>query len=157
MNSNLGAGYAYVGSSNAGFGNPASINSSVAKMYLKADGTQGNCAKIDPTTGDYMLDAYGNSIGDDSVNQMVYLAFKTLFNSSSVEGFGFKIDTSSYVIDETTNQKIKLAVMSAVKHLTSTKLISIMSVVVNKITQTGLSIDIQWINLSTGEINTLTY
>ena len=153
----IGAGYSGVGSSKAGFGTPTMINSSTAKVYIKADGSQGNCAKIDPLTGDYVLDDYGNSVGDDSVNQMVYLAFNTLFNSSAVDGFGFDLNTSDSVIDETTNLKAKLAVMKAAKHLTSNGVISIVSVTTQKITQTGLQVVIQWMNLSTGEINDLTF
>jgi hypothetical protein len=152
-----GAGYAGVGSSRVGFGTPTMINSSTAKVYIKADGTQGNCAMIDPLTGDYVLDDYGNSVGDDSVNQMVYLAFKTLFNSSAVDGFGLDIDVTNSVINDNTNLKVKLAVMKAVKHLTSARVISIVSVTTQRITSTGLQVLIQWMNLSTGEINELTF
>lgn len=153
----IGAGYSGAGGGHVGFGMHTSINSSTAKVYIKADGTQGNCAKIDPLTGDYVLDEFGNSVGDDSVNQMVYLAFNTLFNTSAVDGFGFDINTTDSVISATTNQKIKLAVMKAARHLTSNGVISIVSVTPQKVTPTGLQVIIQWMNLSTGEINDLTF
>lgn len=153
----LGAGIAALGAARVGYGTPSQANSSTVKVYIKSDGTQGNCAKIDPATGDYVLDEFGNSVGDDSVNQMVYLALNTILNSSTVSGFGIDLNTRDYVINETTTLQVKLAVMKAVKHLTSKNVITIVSVQVQKVTQTGLQILIQWMDNSTGEINELTF
>ena len=152
-----GFGSSPIGSSTIGYGVPTTINSSAAKVYIKADGTQGNCAKINPLTGDYMIDENGNSIGDDSINQMVYLAYNTLFNSSTVNGFGFDVNIHDLVINEQTKSKVKLAAMKAVTHLTSKNIITIISVIVKKITATGLEVKIEWMNNSTGEINELTF
>lgn len=122
-------------------------------MYIKSDGTQGNCAKIDPETGDYMLDEYGNSVGDDSTNQMVYLAIFTLKDTSSVLGFGLDIDVSNAVMSGNVEARAKLAVAKALKHLTDKRLISLVSVTATRETPTGVRIVIQWINNSTGELN----
>lgn len=152
-----GFGYTSLGSSPFGFGLPATANSSVAKLWIKSDGTQGNCAKIDPKTGDYVLDVNGNSVGDDSVNQKVYLAYKTMLNSSAVAGFGFDLDLDNALINQTRVNSVRLAAYQAVKHLTDPGIITLVSVDVKRVTPTGMEIRIQWRNNSTNEINTLTF
>lgn len=150
-----GFGKAKFGSSHSGFGTPSTLNSSVAKTLINEQGLQGDCPKIDPLTGDFVLDANGNPIGDKSINQMVYLAFRTLYNSSGVLNFGFDINTTDYTINDTAKLRVKLSVMNASKHLTKAGLINIVSVDVQKVTATGLQILIQWMDLSTNEINDL--
>lgn len=152
-----GAGLMPFGSIHCGFGIPSQLNSSTAKVYIKRDGTQGNAALIDPKTGDYVLDEFGNTVGDDSINQMVYLAFNTLYNSSSVPNFGFPIDISNSVITDGLINRIKLAVFKTVKHMTDAKVITIISVNVKRATQTGLEVIVQWRNNSTNEINVFTF
>lgn len=152
----LGAGMAPAGSSIVGYGSPSMVNSSTAKLWIKSDGSQGNCAKIDPTTGDYALDGYGNSIGDDSINQMVYLAFRTILNSSTIKGFGIDINVTDYTMSTNIEKRVKLAVLKAVKHLTDPKIITIESIIVNRLTPTGIDVKINWINNSTGQLNEFT-
>lgn len=152
-----GFGKAGIGASSYGFGEPSQINSSTAKLWIKADGTQGNCAKIDPNTGDYVLDAGGNSVGDDSINQMVYLAFATILNSSTIRGFGFDVRPDNATLSTGTAQRVKLAAYKAVKHLTDPGVISLVSVNVVRISGTGQEIHIEWRNNSTGEINLFTF
>lgn len=146
-----GFGNGALGYSAFGFGEPSSINSSAAKLWIKADGTQGNCAKIDPKTGDYVLDDSGNSVGEDSLNQMVYLALNTIHNKSAVPGFGFDVITNNATKNAGLTTRIKLAVYNAVKHLTEPGLISIVSVAVNTISSTGYEILIEWRNNASGE------
>lgn len=152
-----GYGMAGLGSTAFGYGVPSMVNSSTAKLWIKADGTQGNCAKIDPVTGDYVLDANGNSVGDDSINQMVYLAFNTIFNTSAVRGFGFDISPDNAVISPAMIQRVKLSAFKAVKHLTDPRIVSIVSVDIKRISGTGQEVHIEWRNNSTGEINLLTF
>ena len=152
-----GFGFTSLGRSPFGIGLPATANSSVAKLWIKSDGTQGNCAKIDPSTGDYVLDANGNSVGDDSVNQKVYLAYKTMLNSSAVSGFGFDLNLDGALMSQTKINNVKLAAYQAVKHLTDPGVITIVSVDVRRVTRTGMEIRIKWINNSTNEINTFTF
>lgn len=153
----LGFGAAPFGSSPAGYGLPSFVNSSTAKLWIKENGEQGNCAKIDPLTGDYVLDENGNSVGEDSINQMVYLAFSTILNSSIINGFGIDLNVTDYNMSTNILQRCKLAVMKAVKHLTDRNVISIVSVDVNKISGTGVEIKVNWRNNSTGEINEFTF
>lgn len=152
-----GAGNYPVGSLHCGFGQPSQINSSTAKVWIKRDGTQGNASLIDPRTGDYVLDEFGNSVGDDSINQMVFLALTTIRNTSAVSNFGLELDINNSIINESTLPRVKLAVFKALKHLTDPQVITIVDVTTTRISGTGLEINVQWQNNSTGEINIFTF
>lgn len=154
--STLGAGHMPCGSLHCGYGIPSMVNSSAAQLWIKPDGTQGNCAYINPDTGDYELDQFGNSVGGDSINQMVYLAFKTLLNTSAVSGFGLDLDTTNQVINDSLINRIKLSVFKAVKHMTDPKTITIVNVTARRVTPTGLEINIEWRNNITNEISVFT-
>jgi len=155
MTGNLYLGQSGLGSSQYGYGSPASINSTTAKLFRKVDGTYGNVAKTNPNTGDYVLDANGNNVGDDSVNQMVFLALRTIKNSSSVANFGF--DFKAKVISDSAELKIKLAVNDTLKNLITKKLIILNSVEVNRATVSGLEITVKWTNTSSSEQNTFKF
>ena len=152
----LGFGKSGFGGSQFGYGTPSKVNSSVSRMWIKQDGTQGNAAMIDPTTGDYLLDANGNPVGTDSINNMVYLALQTKYNSSTVAGFGLNLDFTNSNSATMNTGKIKLAVAQALMHLIKPGIISLVSVVANKTSTTGYQIEVQWKNLSTGDISSLT-
>lgn len=152
----LGAGHMPLGSIHCGYGIPSMVNSSAAKLWIKPDGTQGNCALINPDTGDYVLDQYGNSVGGDSIPQMVYLALRTLFNSSAVSNFGLDIDITNQVISDSLKNRIKLSVFSSLKHMTDPKTITIVDVTVNRASATGLEINVEWRNNITNEISIFT-
>ena len=150
----LGFGLSPFGSSVYGFGQAASVDSTTAKLFLKPDGTRGNAAKIDPYTKDYVLDDNGNIVGDNSVNQMVYLALRTTKNSSVLLGFGIDISKIKTVTDNV-NVKFQLAVNEALKHMTDKKLISNVTVKVNKIGQLpgALEVIVNWRDNTNGETN----
>lgn len=147
----LGFGHAPIGGSHMGFGTPTTVNSSAARLFIKRDGTQGNCALIDPKTGDRVVDEYGNTVGDDSINQKVYLALITIYNSSSVSNFGLQLDITNSVINDSTQFKMKLAVLKALKHLTDPKLITVVDVIIKKFSSTGIETTVEWRNNLTGE------
>ena len=155
MSDELGFGASGFGNSIFGFGTPASTNSSTAKIFIKSDGTRGNCAKLDPYTGDYVLDSAGNPVGDDSVNQMVYLALRTTKNSSALLNFGIDISKIKTITDNV-QLKFQLAVKNAVKHLTDRQLISILSVDVffPPNMPTALQVKVMFKNLTNNEVNT---
>lgn len=152
----IGFGQASFGGSQFGYGTPSQVNSSIAKMWIKQDGTQGNSAMINPATGDYLLDANGNSIGADSVDNMVYLAIQTQYNSSTVPGFGLNIDFTNTNSVTMNTGKLRVGVANALAHLIKPGVISLVSVVINRMSSTGYQIEIKWRNLSTGDINILT-
>lgn len=156
MSIDLGYGLSGFGNSIFGYGTPGVSDSSAAKMFIKSDGTKGNVAKIDFSTGDYVLDAGGNPVGDNSVNQMVYLALKTTKNSSSLRNFGIDL-LSIKTVTENIKLKFNLAVSSALKHMTDRKLISIISVDVNQIINKpgAITVNVKWRDETSGDINSI--
>ncbi len=150
----LGFGYAGFGLSHFGYGTPAAINSSTKALFKKLDGTYGNCGLIDPLTGDDVLDDSGNPIGDNSINQMVYLALRTTRNSSVLLNFGIDIKNIKTITDNI-KLKFQLAVNDAVKHLTDRKLITITLVEVTEIMNKpgAIQVLVNWKDNSNGEIN----
>lgn len=150
----LGLGVSGLGTSIFGYGSLISTNTTTAKLFLKTDGTIGNAIKIDPLTGDYVLDSNGNPVGDNSINQMVYLAFKTTRNSSALLNFGIDISKIRTITDNV-NLKFQLAVNQAVKHMTDRNLIKIISVDVSQINNlpNTLKVLVKWKDLTNGETN----
>lgn len=138
-----GVGITPGGSSAIGYGTPSHVNSSTAKLWIKENGAQGNCAKIDPNTGDYVLDEFGNSVGDDSVNQMVYLALVTKLNSSAIQGFGLDLNVTDYNMTTNILQRCKLAVKNALSHLTTKNVICVETVEVNRVNSIGIEIKVK--------------
>lgn len=153
---NLGFGLSKFGLSIFGFGDTIHGNTTTAKLFLKPDGAKGNAIKIDPSTGDFVFDANGNPVGDNSVNQMVYLALKTTYNSSALLNFGIDISNIK-TITSNLDLKFKLAVNAAVKHLTDRNLITIISVDVSTIPNkpTAVQVNVKWRDQTSGEINSI--
>jgi hypothetical protein len=137
-----------------GYGQSGSTTSVTSKLFIKSDGSQGNVAKIDSLTGDYVLDDHGNAIGDNSLNQMVYLGLKTTINTSCLLNFGLDIENIK-TISPNIQLKFKLAVNSAVKHLIDRKLISIVSIdVINIQNKPGaIQVFVNYKDLTTNETN----
>ena len=140
--SNQGAGNCPAGNCPGGFGTPAQTNSSTASLLVQADGTQGNCVFIDPTTGDYRLDAKGQKQGWDSLNQKVYLALRTVLGSSAVPTLG--IVQVSGVIGPDFVARIQGAVRTALKSMTDAHLIIIVDIVVTRIGTSAVERKVLW-------------
>lgn len=147
----LGIGECGCGSSAAGFGEHATMNSTSAKLFIKTDGTKGECALIDPNTGDYVLDMNGSKIGDDPVNQLVYLALLTQKGSSAVYDFG--IDLQQDTISDSTQLIAKNAVQKALKSLIDQRLVDLISVNIS-IVYDAVSVGIVWRDVTKNKINT---
>ena len=149
MSGGLGAcGY---GNASYGYGDVPVGNSSTAALLKKTDGTQGDAAYIDPTTGDFVLDANGNKVGWDSLDQMVYLALATTLGSSAVTTLGIALPSGLITPNiATQNQN---AVYAALKSLTDQNLITILSVVtLRQPNPDGLRLQVGWQSVSTGQI-----
>lgn len=153
ITSDLGAGACGAGSSLAGFGDPATTAANTAKIYIKLDGTQGDAALIDHKTGDYVLDQYGNKVGDDSANQLVYLALFTKRGSSIIQDLG--LDLINATITDDTVDIAKAAVKLALQDLTNKNIIELMTinVIVN---QDKVSVNIVYRILSNNQVKTFT-
>jgi len=142
MSNALGFGACGFGAAAFGWGTPASTNSSTASLLLKPDGTQGNVVALDPTTGDYILDATGQKQGADSIQQKVYLALRTVLGSAADTTLG--IDLPSGTITDDMTNRITLAVGAALKALTDAGLLTIVAVLVTRVKTNALRTEVQW-------------
>lgn len=149
----LGAGVCAFGVSFNGLGESAIIQANKAKIFIKEDGTQGDIAKIDITTGDYKLDDYGNKVGDDLVNHLVYLALFTQRGSSIVEDLG--LDLQQTVITNTTQTQVENAVQEALQDLIDRDYILLLSTIVD-IDYDRVNIIINYKDLLKNQVKTFT-
>ena len=121
--SDLGFGESGFGSAGYGYGDPATAVSATSKIFVQADGSQGDCAYIDPATRDYVLDEKGNKVGWDSLKQRVYLALRTQLGSSCIQDQG--VEWPSGIRTENIAVKNKNAVNLALKSLVDQNLIEV--------------------------------
>lgn len=154
MSTNVGMGLAAFGSSRMGFGTPGTINSTVAKLFLKEldQSVRGNAEAINPTTGDYVRDTTtGVHRGMDSVQQMVYLALRTAKNSTLVQNFGLR--NFGDVITDSTKNDIINAINETLRDLVLRQLVEIVSIEVTRVKSTAYQILVKWKNLTNNETN----
>lgn len=130
------------GSSPCGFGTVARLPSTVTPILRKPDGTQGDCRAIDTRTGDYVLDASGNAVGWDSLDQKVYLALRTDLGSSAEQSLGVQWPTG--VIRDDMAARNKAAVVAALKRLTEAGEIVLLDVITTRIGPTRMSREVRW-------------
>ena len=148
----LGLGAAPLGSTPFGFGAPARLNSTSAKLFLDAQRTPRNAVHINPSTGDIVRDAAnGVHTGMDGVAQQVYLAMRTLQGSAIVRGLGVAFNVK--VINETTARKLEAEARRALSDLTTRRLVEVVSVTSERVKLTGVRVDVKWRNLTNGETN----
>jgi hypothetical protein len=144
-----------IGSTPAGVGYTAPINSTAARVLLRPDGTRGNVARINVVTGDFVLGSTGEKVGWDSTSQRVYLALRTVLGSSAVQTLGIDLPTGG-VITANMEQRIRNAVLAALKSLTTAGLIEVVDVVTTRVAQSGVQTVVTWRDTGTGELNTTT-
>lgn len=146
----LGFGASGFGSSGFGFGTPASASSSQSRIFVQADGLQGNCAYIDPQTRDYVLDERGNKLGWDSIRQRVYLALRTKLGSSVVTDQGIALPSGTITAD--LSIKNKNAVNAALKTMVDANLIEVVQVLTIRRGQSAVQIQVDWRMVGQAEI-----
>jgi hypothetical protein len=152
LTEDIGCGACGAGSSAAGFGETATMNSITAKLFIKLDGTQGYCALIDQNTGDFVLDSEGNRVGDDAVNQLVYLALFTEKGSSVIFDFGLELQQDT--INDNTKLIVTNSVKLALKSLIDRQLVELIAVNVS-IAEESVSVGIIWRDVTRNKINNL--
>ena len=141
--SSRGAGRAPAGLSAAGFGSPSTA-------ATRGQGVVGGSSQIDPYRGDYCFDSNGNKLAMGTAQQLVVVALRTEFGSSSLDGFG--LDRSLAIISD----KVAVATIGryqrAVAHLTSQGIIEIVSIssVEAQGAVTGSQTIFKWRDLTTG-------
>lgn len=145
-----GMGSCGFGNAPMGSGDIVTGAASPSRFLLKEDGTLGECAKINPVTGDFVVTARGEKVGDDSINQMVYLALRTDLGSAAVTTLG--IELPSGVIRDDVKVTVRNAVLAAVKRLTDANLIAVVDVATDRLGPTSIRIHVRWQRLSTGQV-----
>lgn len=138
----LGMGRAQMGRSRFGFGSVATTAPRTTSLLRKSDGTQGDCVKIDPRSGDYSLDLqYGEREGDDSVNQRVYLAIR-----------GAGVLPSGGTLTDDVQARVRASVASALRPLTRAGLVVLVDVIFQRPGPSALGIEVRWQKTTTGQI-----
>lgn len=94
-------------------------------------------------------------MGWDSTSQRVYLALRTVLGSSAVQTLGIDLPTGG-VITANMEQRIRNAVLAALKSLTTAGLIEVVDVVTTRVAQSGVQTVVTWRDTGTGELNTTT-
>lgn len=146
----LGFGESGFGSAGYGYGDPESATSARSRIFIKADGTQGDCAYIDPKTRNYVLDDRGNKLGWDSIRQRVYLALRTKLGTSCVTDQG--VDFPTGIITGDLALKNKNAVNAALRSMVDANLIEVVRVLTTRIGQGAVRIQVDWKIVETGQI-----
>lgn len=152
--STLGLGACGIGSTPVGVGYTAPANSTAARLFLQPDGTRGDVARISAVTGDFLLSATGEKVGWDGTSQKVYLALRTVLGSAAVQTLG--IDLPTGVITANMEQRIRNAVLAALKALTTAGLIEVVDVTTKRAAQSGVQTTVTWRDTGTGQTNTST-
>lgn len=131
-----------------GYGTPAIANPNVGLVFRKTDSSLGNNRFIDPATRDYVIDEEtGRIVGQDAMQQMVYLALVTVKESSAVFDLGQNF-TSIKVITANIEAQITNEVKRALNHLTVKKQITINNVFVDVDANHVARIHVVWTDTS---------
>lgn len=145
----LGMGVAPLGTSSFGFGIPDSILGPSSKILISSqDGQAKTAKKLDPLSGQYVIDSLGRFEGTDTVPQLVMLRAKTVRGSSSLPNFGQSF-TSIDRIRDNIQEEVTNAVNVAMDDLVRGKLIAINSVTIERFNTSGLIIVMRWTDLTT--------
>jgi len=150
--STLGMGACGLGSTAAGVGYTAPINSTAARVLVQPDGSRGDCGRINAVTGDHVLSSTGERVGWDSTSQRVYLALRTALGSSAVATLGIDLPTGGVLTDNTI-AKIRLAVLAALSKLTADGSIEVLEVLTTRTAVSGVQTEVRWKALDSGNIN----
>ena len=112
-----GTGFARVGSSSVGFGEPATT-AEFSKAFVKSDGKIGNSRAINADTGKYEYNEVDGTIkGIDGAQQMVMLALKTVQGSSLINSLGNNLSSIKVInanIKAEVNNRVELALQSLI-------------------------------------------
>lgn len=154
---NLGFGLCPMGSTPMGFGLPGSIDAMAPRPLIRVDGTQGDAALIDTTTGDYVLDASGNKVGWGALDQEVYLRLRQTLGSSADADVGIDLPVGGNITPDLA-QKNRNAVELALQPLTAAAMIEIVDVITTRINgkTDAITLEVRWRDLSAGDDDKLT-
>jgi len=135
------------GNNYAGYAVP-SPSSANTNVLISNNNKPGQTRFIDPNTGDYVFDDNGRIVGGNAIQQMVYLAIKTIRGSSAVADLGQSFSNVK-TIGANYITLVKNEVNKSLKYMIDNKLIQLIDVVVNQ-QGTQAQIQIKWKDIATG-------
>lgn len=109
---------------------------------------------INPATRQYIFDAAGRIAGQDTVQQLVYLAYATKKGTSVIASLGSSI-LGTDTIDETFQAVLTARATEPIQSLIDDGRVSVVSVDVTRFSADGVSIAVRWKDTSTGRENTV--
>lgn len=145
-----GIGFAPAGVSLVGFG--LTDTAPVPPKTILVDpytGQQDAARRIDPYSGQYVIDAQGRIAGMNANQQAVMLAVKTVRNSSALANFGNPANTIQR-IGATVQKDLTDAYRLALKDLVDQKRIAILDVTVQSPKPGAEYVLVRWRDLSSG-------
>jgi len=152
----LGLGAAPFGSSLYGYGSiDVGIVPAAGNYIDPVTGQPVDTRFIQQKTKTYVFDSQGRISGMRSVYQLVQLAVMTVKNSSAIAGFGSSI-SQIQTIDQNTQQRVEDAYRDCLSALTTSKLIAIVSILVQRVNTSGLFVQLNFVDLTTGLQQSLT-
>lgn len=141
------------GTSPYGLGTPA-VASDLGGSILR-DETTGEARgsrKIDPSTGDYVLDDTGRIAGMSDIHQLVILAVSTTKGSAAVRRLGQELKLIDR-ITPSTPRRIDATLRAAVQHLVNPGLIEVVDTDVSVVRSGVVLARLHWRDLTTGKVH----
>lgn len=141
------------GSSPYGIGTPAVADALGGSTLRDAStGEQLGSRKIDPATGDYVLDENGRILGMSSITQLVLLAVSTTKGSAAMRQLGQELRK----IDRITSnlpRRVDNTLRAAVQHIVNRGLIEVVGTEVEVVRPGVVLARMRWRDLSSGKTN----
>lgn len=145
----MGFGSSGFGSSPYGIGTPADVDPNGGKALQNAQTSkQQGSRRINPATGDYVMNSFGRIEGMSDVQQMVLLAVSTELGSSSVVALGHELKSIDRI---TTNfaKRVETVLRNALAALVNDKQIEIQAIRVERMPQSGRAyVQLLWRDLT---------
>jgi hypothetical protein len=133
-----------------GFGMPVTGTPATGQLFADAQtGTIGTGRKIDQGTRQYAFDSDGNPVGQDTVPQLVQLAYSTVKGSSILPDLGESYSELETIGDDFQDRLTALAT-APVQFLIDDKRLEILSVTIDRIGVSGARIAVAWRDTTTG-------
>jgi len=151
----LGAGFAPVGSSLAGFGVPGSADGPTGVVFKNTDdqrttATQLTGRKIDKFTRQYTFGSDGRIVGQSTLQQLVQIAWQTVKGSSADPTIGQELGTIDVIGSDHTTRVANL-LTAPVQAFIDQGLMKILSIDVSRVGVSGTIANVRWVDLTTGQ------
>jgi len=138
------------GSTPYGLGTPAVAAELGGKVLRnEQNGESTGSRRIDPVTGDYVLDDNGRILGMDDVKHLVFMAVATDKGSSAMRQLGHELRRIDRITSNFT-RRVDSTLRAAVQHLVNRELIEVVGTEVQVIRPGVAFARLRWRDLETG-------